>query len=196
MSETLLQANPLYAFRAPKEARGRHPHVDGAYFTTQRADVTNDVGMLNIYPRTFRYIPDPTLEVDMTYVEDNPTDMRVQAHFINMMGREGFNLCKPEEWEILDPAVATIWKSDGNGRLTIKGANSHTMALVWRTGEAAAAAEVRRRRANEEISKTPEQMEAELGDKNAQLRDLGASIQVSLEDDDGSNTPPAVRRKR
>jgi hypothetical protein len=184
-------ANPLYQYRAPRGIR--HPHVDGDHFSTRREDVINDTGVLNIYPGMFRYTPNPSLEVELAVIEDAP-DPRVQANVIHMLMREHFQECRSDEWEVLDEVVAKVWKPAA-GRLTFMGAVSNCLVLVFRTAEEAERVKKLNMSNGAEISKSPEDVEAEMNDK---LGPLGASVRVDLSDDDGTDRAdaPRVRKRR
>ena len=163
-----ITANPLYQFRAPKKLRN-HPHKEGSHFVTPRGEVVNDTGALNVYPGMFKYIPDPTLEVDIAIWEDMAGDMRAQAHRYNMQLRESYEVMNPDQWEVVDEVAKGVWKPDGTGRLTAFGATQNALVLMFRTGDAAEAAMHRRAKDFEAVDKSPEQLQAELQEKYAPL---------------------------
>lgn len=183
-------ANPLYQFRAPND-RIQRANVEAGYFTTKRRDVVNDTGVFNVYPGTFQWIANPAAEVDIAIWEDN-ADPKSKANYYNLVMREGFNVCMYAEWLILDDAVAMVWQRDQAGRITFGGQSVNTLVLLFRTGEEADASQKRRQIMTEQMNKTPEQLTAEANEK---LAPLGAEVEVTYEDDDGSDDKPKRKRR-
>ena len=194
MSTAQTEANPLYNFRAPKGLR--RSDIEGGHFIADRASQVNDVGALNIYPGMFRYIPDPTLEIEIAIWEDSP-DPRSKSNYYNMTVREGYNVMKADEWEILEESAAMIWQGDAAGRLAF-GRNEGrlgeiSMILMFRTAEAAEEAQARRARVAMEIDKSPEELQAQMADKYSSLN---ATVQVLDEEDDGTDDVQIKRSRK
>lgn len=187
-----MSANPLYQYRAPKGAERFHPNVEDGYFTTRRQDVVNDTGVFNIYPGAFRYKPNPVLEVDLAIWEDN-ADPKNKANYYNMTMREHYEVCKFDEWEIVEEAYGLVWKRDAAGRITFGGDPTNTHVLLWRTGEDAEHSVSAKRRMADEVNKTPEEKAAELDEKYASL---GTTISVDYVDDDGTDKPQSRTAKK
>lgn len=179
--------NPLWSFRKPEAIKRE---TGEAHFNTQREDVINDTGMLNVYPGDFTY-KDPTLEMDFGFWEDNGTPQSF-ATLWKMTGREGFEIAKAEEFKVSE-RIALAWQKDSGGRLTIGGADKNTMVLMFRTGEKASESQKKRLSMSDSVQQSVEEREAQL--RGTYERE-GVRIAASIEDDDGSDSDEATRRVR
>jgi hypothetical protein len=189
-----IQSNPLTAFRVPVELQKR---LGQTHFNTQRDDVINDTeGLTSIYPGEFQYIPDPTQEVQLVTWEDDDSQKALSL-YLKMTGRDGYQPCLAKDWKVAT-RLETTWKPDAGGRLTLSGKSKNTLVLMWRTGESYDAAREQRLRWSNDVAKSAEEKQAELQD---QLESLGASVKVTLRDDNGEaddrdDLPSKPGRKR
>lgn len=176
-----IQSNPLVAFRKPKEIAKR---TGESHFLTQRDDVVNDSeGLISIYPGEFTYIPDSTMEIDLVTWEDDTDNPKSFSLYWKMTGKDGYQVAMAKDFKVAT-RLSTAWKADESGRLTLGGKSSKTLVLMWRTAESYDAARERRLRISNDVQKSAEEKQAEMQDR---LESIGASVKVSLRDDNGGD---------
>lgn len=172
--------NPLVDFRVPEALQSRH----GKHFQTTRDEVYNAEGtMLNIFMKEFRYKLDPTLEIEIKMWEDRQ-DLNSRRTFLTMTGpNEGFQPMMAAEWEI-EERLKHVWKADVSGRVTFNGDATNTFVLMWRTGTKSDESAKRKLRWSDDVQRSAEEKQAMMQDK---LAPLGAHVEMSVEDDDGTD---------
>jgi hypothetical protein len=180
--QTIRNANPLVAFRAPRRLPRVHVPVMDGHFYPKREDY-NANSMLEIMPGDFIYKPDPTLEIDLkVYAEDNSAESAKSS--FNLFGREGFKAATTDEFEIAEH-MAFLWVADAGKRIVLQhGQRVAVMVLVWRTGEAYDRAQRRLTAASDEVQKTMEAKMAEMADAASEKYGNQIRSTVTVADED------------
>lgn len=199
-----MSANPLVQYRAPKNFR--RADVENGYFQMKYGDIANDGDTVSrIYPSDFRFIPNPSLELDFKVWEDTENSMQAGQDarlfsfktFMRLTRLDGYQVAMAKDFEI-DPRVAMIWKADGGGRITMNGAGRQSSALVlmWATGEQYDTNQSRRLKFSDQVQKhalqDQESADAQREVLQAKLDAAGipGEAVVTIEDDDGRTALP------
>lgn len=181
----VIDANPLYGFRAPKRLRANHSPTHGDHFITQKADVINDTGILNIYPGYFRLRSNAQQELDFKVWEDvDDTRGESMAQYLRLTTQEGFTEALAKDFDI-QFRIRQVWKKDTGGRLTLGGKTKPAFVLMYRTGEEAAAREAERLRRMPDIHTSVEQKAAATGREWAEQVPGAEVTNVSIEEGEG-----------
>ncbi len=170
-----MSSNPLVQFRNPDSIIRK---TGQTHATTRREDVSNDTeGLSSIYQGEFTYKPNPTLEIDLAFWEDNDHPKAISMYY-QMIGSKGYQVAMFKDWSVAE-RLKPMWKKDAAGRLTLGGKAKNTMVLMWRTGQSYDIDQKKRLRWSDEISKSAEEKQAEMQDK---LGSLG-KVRVTIEDE-------------
>jgi len=158
---TAVQANPLFAFRAPANLpKGAVQRVHGDHFITPKEEVSNELSVLAIYPGMFRYRANPAMEIDFALWNDSDDDQGYSLRDWSRLTGAGFVEAQAKDFDV-QYRYRQLWKPDMGKRITLGGRTKPATVLMWRTGEVANEKERAKLARSDDIQKSVEQKAAE-----------------------------------